>query len=65
MNANTLFDQHSSDLHGLLAQLIRMDDALRCGGPMPALSADQTQHLIMVVTDSLLSHRRRRLALAL
>lgn len=61
MNVKTIFEQHSSDLNRLLRQLVKMEEAQRCGKPMPALSKDQTQHLILVVTDSLLTNRRQRL----
>ena len=61
MNVKTVFEQHSNDLNSLLRQLVRMEEAQRCGKPMPALSRDQTQNLILVVTDSLLTNRRQRL----
>ena len=61
MNQNSIFEQHGSDLSGLLVQLIRMQEANRCGGPLPSLSKDQTQQLILIVTDSLLANRRQKL----
>ena len=61
MNVKTILEQHSSELNGLLGQLVQMEEALRSGKPMPSISLDQTQQLILVVTESLLMNRRQRL----
>lgn len=62
MNASSANQARGTGLAAVLRQVVAIDTARRNGAPQPALSAEHTQQLVLVLTDALLAERRQRCA---
>lgn len=58
MTARTLMQQCTDELLDLMHLLGKMRDATQRGEPMPQLTAEQTQTLILTVGDALMTNHR-------
>lgn len=58
MTAKTLFQQCTDELLDLMRFLVTMDEAAQRGEPVPLLTHEQTQTLLLTVGDALMSNHR-------
>ncbi len=58
MTARPLMQQCTDELLDLMRSLVTMHDAAQLGEPVPQLTAEQTQTLILTVGDALMTNHR-------
>ena len=58
MTAKTLFQQCTDDLLDLMRFLVTMDEAAQRGEPVPQLTPEQTQTLMLTVGDAMMANHR-------
>ncbi|MBZ2208582.1 hypothetical protein [Massilia soli] len=58
MTARTLMQQCTDELLDLMRLLGKMHDAVQRGEPVPLLTAEQTQTLILTVGDAMMTNHR-------
>lgn len=58
MNAKTLLQQCTDELLDLMRSLVTMNEAARRGEPMPLLTPEQAQALLLTVGDALMANHR-------
>ncbi len=58
MTARTLMQQCTDELLDLMRSLGTMNDAAQRGEPVPSLTAEQAQTLILTVGDALMANHR-------
>lgn len=58
MDARTILQQCTDELLDLMRSLANMSDAARRGEPMPSLSPEQAQALLLTVGDALMANHR-------
>lgn len=58
MTAKTLFQQCTDELLDLMRLLVTMDEAAQRGEPVPQLTPEQTQTLLLTVGDAMMANHR-------
>ena len=58
MTARTLMQQCTDELLDLMRTLVTMHDAAQRGEPMPLLTPEQAQALLLTVGDALMANHR-------
>jgi hypothetical protein len=58
MTARTLMQQCTDELFDLMRSLVTMSEAAKRGEPMPSLTPDQAQTLLLTVGDALMTNHR-------
>lgn len=58
MTARTLMQQCTDELFDLMRSLVTMNEAAKRGEPMPSLTPDQAQTLLLTVGDALMTNHR-------
>lgn len=58
MNAKTFLQQCTDELLDLMRSLVTMNEAAQRGEPMPLLTPEQAQALLLTVGDALMANHR-------
>ena len=58
MTARTLMQQCTDELFDLMRSLVAMNEAAKRGEPLPSLTPDQAQTLLLSVGDALMTNQR-------
>ena len=58
MTAKTLMQQCTDELFDLMRSLVTMNEAAKRGEPMPLLTPEQAQALLLTVGDALMTNHR-------